>query len=49
MYKYFGNEIQNDTNFTTSITKDQLKNLVDAKLLKDPSSDIQIDFARYIK
>jgi hypothetical protein len=49
MYKYFGNEIQNDKNFTTSITKDELKKLVDAKLLKDPSSEIQLDFATYIK
>ena len=49
MYKYFGNEIQNDKNFTTSITKDELKKLVDAKLLKDPSSEIQLDFETYIK
>ncbi len=48
MYKHFGNEIQNDKDFTTSITKEKLKNLVDAKST-DPSSDIQIDFAMYIK
>ena len=48
MYKHFVNEIQNDGDFTTSITKEKLKNLVDAKST-DPSSEIQLDFARYIK
>jgi len=48
MYKYFGNEIQNDKNFTTLITKDELKTRVNAKST-DRSSDIQLDFARYIK
>ena len=49
MYNYFPNGNVDDANFTAHITKDQLKQLVDEAMSKDPNSRIKTDFKPYIQ
>ena len=48
MYKYFGSEIEKDMNFSAHMTKNNLRDLVNAKST-DLESDIQLDFKPYIQ